>query len=367
MSTKFDKLCGIEILTESDFTRVNINLPRYDPSKSYRWNYENAPDALPDIDGADRLPGEWSFCGYAIDSPLGISAGPLLNGQWCLYYARLGFDVLTYKTVRSGPRECYGLPNLQPVETTQLTGAEPHANAIDQMQNTWAVSFGMPSSSPDVWRRDIEATRRELDPQKRLSVSVVGTMQSGWGIDELADDYARCARWAAESGADCVETNFSCPNVSTCDGQLYQNPNDSGLVARTVRDALDKTPLVIKIGHVRDPATVEQLVAAVGDSVDAIAMTNSIALKVRRGDEELFDGQLRGICGEGTRDESIAQVQQFADEIKRQNRDTQIIGVGGIARAADVRRYLAAGASHCHLATSVMTDPSVGIKIRSDW
>ena len=42
-------------------------------------------------------------------------------------------------------------------------------------------------------------------------------------------DYAQCARWAVESGADCVEANFSCPNVATCDGQLYQD-------ARQARD-----------------------------------------------------------------------------------------------------------------------------------
>ena len=47
---------------------------------------------------------------------------------------------------------------------------------------------------------------------KLLVVSVVGTVQDGWSMDDLADDYARCARWAVESGADAVETNFSCPS-----------------------------------------------------------------------------------------------------------------------------------------------------------
>ena len=39
------------------------------------------------------LPGDWDFCGLPVDSPLGVPAGPLLNGDWCLYYASLGFDV----------------------------------------------------------------------------------------------------------------------------------------------------------------------------------------------------------------------------------------------------------------------------------
>src|SRR5262245_3560124 len=96
--------------------------PRYDICQTYDWNYEHAPEAthvpVPDVGG------EWTFCGLPVASPLGIAAGPLLNSRWLLYYASLGFDVLTYKTVRSGHRECYPLPNLQPVSYGQLRGGE---------------------------------------------------------------------------------------------------------------------------------------------------------------------------------------------------------------------------------------------------
>src|SRR3954452_765690 len=80
------------------------------------------------------------------------------------------------------------------------------------------------------WRRDIERTREKLPRGKLLNVSVVGTFQHGWSLDDLANDYARCAYWAVDSGADSIETNLSCPNVTTRDGQLYQNPDDAGVV-----------------------------------------------------------------------------------------------------------------------------------------
>ena len=219
------------------------NLPRYDPTQSYDWNYRRAPDPV-EID-VPPLPGEWSFCGRKVDSPLGIPAGPLLNGRWVLYYASLGFDVLTYKTVRSRERACYPLPNLQPVECGPLRGGESDLPAIEQMRGSWAVSFGMPSKTPDVWRDDVQQTRDQLPSGKLLSVSVVGTVQEGWTIDQLADDYARCARWAVEAGADAVETNFSCPNVATCDGQLYTQPQDAALVAQRVREAIGRVPLIV--------------------------------------------------------------------------------------------------------------------------
>src|SRR5262249_46205729 len=155
---------------------------------------------------------------------------PLLNGRWILYYAALGFDVLTYKTTRSAARDCYSLPNLQPVDVKRMQSAGGELRAIDEMHGSWAVSFGMPSMAPDVWRADVEWTRGRLPNDKVLSVSVVASPRPDWSVDDLAGDFARCAKWAVESGADCVETNFSCPNVATSDGQLYQQPREAGIV-----------------------------------------------------------------------------------------------------------------------------------------
>lgn len=338
------------------------SLPKYDRLQTYDWNYEHAPDPV-EIEVAS-VPGDWSFCGLPVDSPLGLPAGPLLNGKWCLYYASLGFDVLTYKTVRSRERACYAVPNLQPVRCDQLGGGEAEVNASDDMHGSWAVSYGMPSKPPEIWRADVEATRAALPPGKLLSVSVVATVQPDWTLDDLADDYAKCAKWAVESGADAVETNFSCPNVSTCDGQLYQQPADAGHVVERVRDAIGNVPYIVKIGHVANQRSADALLAAITLSIDAIAMTNSVATKVRAGGTLLFDGEQRGICGEAIRAASIDQVRLFAELIREFGVSTQIVGVGGIRNADDVSQYLDAGAHACHLATSAMVDPAVAVQIK---
>lgn len=347
--------------------RSPVNTHTYNAAETYRWNYEHAPDIPSDIDVPD-VPGEWAFCGLPVDSPLGIPAGPLLNGKWILYYAALGFDVLTYKTVRSGARECYPLPNLVPVDVGQLRGGEECVPATEGMAGSWAVSFGMPSSDPDVWRRDIEWTRSQLPRRKVLSVSVVGSIREGWSLEDLADDYARCARWAVESGADCVETNFSCPNVATCDGQLYQQPDDAALVASRVRDAVGDVPLIIKVGHVDERHGAEQLLEALSPCVDALAMTNSVATQVR--DEHgqlLFEGQKRGICGAATRDASLRQLTLFAELARQRSLKTRMIGVGGAATASHVRDYLNAGAEAVHIATAAMINPRLALEIRSEF
>lgn len=374
--------------------RFNSPLPRYDRTQTYAWNYEHAPEPIsPEQDALAPLPGDWKFCGLPVASPLGIPAGPLLNGRWCLYYASLGFDVLTYKTVRSRERACYPLPNLQPVKCGQLFGGERELPATDEPSGSWAVSFGMPSQPPEVWRADIETTRRTLPAGKVLVASVVGSVQPDWSLDDLAADYAQCARWAVESGADCVETNFSCPNVSTCDGQLYQQPRDAALVAARVREAVGKVPFIVKVGRIATCDEAAALLDALAPHVDALAMTNSIAATVRAnshlvssqlaprdeaiplaeregykeaGHELLFDGQPRGICGDATRTASLAQTRQMAELIRERGLGVQLIGVGGAANAQHVREYLAAGAHSVHLATAAMLDPGVGLALRRE-
>jgi dihydroorotate dehydrogenase len=342
-----------------------MQLARYDTRQTYTWNYEHAPD--PVIVEEPRVPGKWTYCGRPVASPLAIAAGPLLNGRWCLYYAGLGFDVVTYKTVRSGLRLCYPLPNLQPVRAAEPHEGERVLHAAPDFEGSWAVSFGMPSQPPEVWRGDIAETRGHLPPHKLLSVSVVGTVQPGWSIQRLADDYAVCARDAAANGADVIEINLSCPNVNTCDGQLYQQPSDAAIIARQVRQGIGDTPLVAKVGYFAQPAESERLLEALAGDVTAIAATNCIAAKVVDGaGRAMFEDQPRGIAGSMILDACVRQTEMIAEAIARQGMALRVIGVGGIFTAGDVRRYLAAGAEAVQLATAAMIDPEVGLRIRRD-
>jgi dihydroorotate dehydrogenase len=225
----------------------------------------------------------------------------------------------------------------------------------------------MPSQPPEVWRRDIAETRGHLPPHKLLSVSVVGTVQPGWSIERLAEDYATCAHDAAEQGADVIEINLSCPNVKTCDGQLYQQPRDAAVIARQVRWAIGGTPLVAKVGYFAQPAESARLLEALAGDVTAIAATNCIAANVvDDAGRAFFDGQLRGIAGKSILDACVRQTEMIAEGVARQRLTLRVIGVGGISTAGDVHRYLDAGAEAVQLATAAMIDPEVGLKIRRE-
>lgn len=333
------------------FPNIDPNEPRYDITRSYEWNYENAP-ALPRQFVVQPSEKKWTLAGQTVNSPIAIAAGPLLNGRWVLHYASLGFDVLTYKTVRSKSWPCYPPPNLVPVQHGPSGPTAELYSATSKMEGSWAVSFGMPSTSPDLWRFDVEETRRLLPKQKRLSVSVVASPENDWTLDQLADDYAKCAFWAREAGADFVELNFSCPNISTQCAQLYLDPPSSRVVVDRVRERIGTTPLLIKIGSV--PSKQIGAVVEAMRSADALVMINCVSARVRDGSEDLFDGASRGIAGAAIRDAVRDQVSAFVEEIRRQEAKLEVVAVGGISSVEDVEAYLELGAAGVQVATSVM-------------
>ena len=340
--------------------------PAYDIAQPYQWNYEHAPLEAPPVE-VPVVAGPWNFCGIPLNSPLGVPAGPLLNSRWILYYAALGFDVLTYKTVRSSFRESYELPNLLPVRADSLgrEGLEVVAAGNFAAVRTWAISFGMPSKDPAVWRADVECARRGMRPGQVLVVSVVASPQPGWSIEQVAADFARCASWAAQSGAQAIEANLSCPNVCTQEGDLYLLPEASRIVASAIRSEIVRLPLILKIGLFPSREQAEALIAAVDGIADALSTTNSITAMVKgAAGEPLFGGLKRGIGGAAIASRCLSETQMLARIIADRGSTLRLISVGGVSSADDVRSRLGAGAHHVQIATAAMLDPLVAIRIR---
>jgi len=345
--------------------KITMRLPKYDISQTYDWNYANAPARDLKLE-VPPCPGSWDFCGIPIDSPLGMPAGPLLNSGWILYYAQLGFSVLTYKTVRSAFRACYELPNLLPVDATQLSGNRDVA-APAAASDSWAISFGMPSKDRITWQRDVEVARRGLASNQVLTVSVVATPQPDWTLDDMAEDFVRCAKWARDAGAQAIEANLSCPNVCSQEGQLYKSPNSSAEIAARMQSAIDGLPLILKIGLFDDRDQAGAFVEAVAPFATALSTVNSISAQIVGPDGQAhFAGLNRGIGGACIRARCQAEIAMLDRVIRERRSKLRLIAVGGMGSPADIRERMAAGAHHVQLATAAMLDPSVAIRIRSE-
>src|SRR5256712_636798 len=204
-----------------DWSEIAISQAAWRLDRSYQWNYGHAP-ALPRVRRVPSGPGGRLF-NHALNSPLGIAAGPLLNAKWVEAYARLGYDTLTYATVRSAYRPAWTLPNIRCVENQ-----EPAAVVTRRVRPgacpTLAVSLGEPSTEPDVWRKDVRRASERIGPGQMLIVSVAGTPEPGRDAEALIIDYARCAAWAVESGADALELHLAVPDPFVEQPQMiYEN------------------------------------------------------------------------------------------------------------------------------------------------
>src|SRR5262245_32723862 len=118
-----------------------------------------------------------------------------MNSKWVEGYARLGFDVLTYATVRSTFRPAFGLPNIRHVdnrEAAAVIARRPAGNG----DTTIAISLGEPSMEPDVWRKDVRRAKERIGPGQVLIVSVIGTPFPGCDAETLGAHYGPCAMWA---------------------------------------------------------------------------------------------------------------------------------------------------------------------------
>src|SRR5262245_65557350 len=101
-----------------------------------------------------------------------------MSSKWVEGYARLGFDVLTYATVRTSFKPALALPNIRHVDNREVAAVvarRPAANG----DTTLAVSLGEPAVEPEVWRQDVRRAKERIGSGQILIVSLMGTPFAG--------------------------------------------------------------------------------------------------------------------------------------------------------------------------------------------
>lgn len=348
----------------------------YTMSRSYLWNYEHGPRLHGRIPRVPEGPGG-RVLGYRVRSRLGVSAGPLLNAKWVRTYARLGYDILTYKTVRTRYRPCFSLPNVLVAEATgQLEGAdvkEPVVVAAAQRPErvpTIAISFGMPSMDPDVWRRDVRRAREALGPGQILVVGTVGSAGPSRDPMALAEDFADCAALAAGAGAHVVEVHLACPNTADehpC--MIYEDHDLAEHIVEAVRRRIKGHPAIVKLGFCPGPEALRDLVRRVARHMDGVLLMNGIQRPVLRPDgTPAFPGahrRLAGVSGDGTRAASLSVLREALAARAALGLDIEVWAVGGLSTPEDLRAAGAMGADATLVATAAMFDPLLAIRTKA--
>ena len=344
---------------------VGIPQTVYRVDRSYAWNYGHAP-GLPRARRLPAAPGGRLF-DRDISSRLGIAAGPLLNAKWIAGYARLGYDVLTYATVTSAFRPAYTLPNIRHVESREQAAValrRPHANG----GVTLAVSLGMPSMEPDVWRKDVRRAKDSLVAGQLLIVIVAGSLPPGGDHETLIADYARCAVWAVEAGADAVEVHLAIPDPFSEHAQMiFENVPLAAQILYRVRTSIGQ-PILAKVGMFRSPRLLHETATKLAPWANGFVLVHGVLRRVI--DEEgkaAFEGvgrDLADVVGADTFAVSARQVEEMLAWRKAGAWDRAILAVGGITTVPRALHLLHEGADAVLVATASLVDPLFAARFR---
>lgn len=325
------------------------------------------------------------IAGFPVDYPLGLPASVLAsNAKWIEFYARRGFDILTYKTVRSKYREVHSWPQwvfledateLSPAFDKALVG-EPGYLPPERAAISMANSFGVPSLAPDWWQDDIREARAVVrEGHQVLIVSVTASTEEN--NEAIIADFVNTAKLAKDAGADIVEANFSCPNVPGEHkvGLVYQSPTLSAKISEAMQEVLQqgrsKTPLFVKIGYLPGPE-LRQFVHANAKFINGVVAINTITAKVidKKG-EDTFPGRpeagisgwaIKPLAQEVARNLVALREAVFNDHDKH----LTIVGVGGVLTKHDCSEYLDdIGVDAVESCTGAFLNPYLGLEVRA--
>lgn len=272
--------------------------------------------------------------------------------------------------MRTVARAAFPQPNLVFCRLGDPTAVKARApRRIDPGAVTWGVSFGLPSPGPEEWRADVARARSRLGPHQLLIVSVAGTPVPGGDADQLAEDYARCARWAADAGADVVEVHLSCPNTTGEHPQMvFENLPVAALVVERVRRAVGGRPTIAKLGASQNPRGLHELATRLAPWLDGFILVNGLQRPVVKEDgSAALPGAGRdvaGISGAEVYGRCRIQVEELLAWRKAGAWNRVVLAVGGITTVERARAALAAGADAAMVATAALTDPLIAGRYR---
>jgi dihydroorotate dehydrogenase len=358
-----------------------LRTPFFDPQKSYYDNWEEGPfgdfaDGVVLPDGEPRF----SYLGRTIGYPLGIAAGPLLNGKFVKAALEKGFDVPVYKTIRTREKRSNEWPNVLPVDVSGDLTLEQAAKGLtvkSDYTEPLAItnSFGNPSYPADIWQKDVRDLMAFAEGHRGQLVCgmIEGTKwEASASEQDFIDDWVLAAKMMAECGVHAIEANFSCPNEGDRVKKLLCYDAEMGSrIAKAIKDAVG-VPLVIKISYFESDAELREVVERVGPLVDGIAAINTIPAAVYNpdGSQALPGGPWRlksGICGYPIKWAGIDMVKRL-----KQLRDAtgiryDIVGVGGVTVPQDFKDYRDAGADLVMTATGAMWNGYLAKEIKEAY
>lgn len=350
--------------------------PFFDPNKTYYENWEQGPFGG-FADGV-VFPAEkeqrFDFLGFKLNYPLGIPAGPLLNGKFVDAALDKGFDVPVHKTVRSRTHPCNEWPNVLGAEIEgdlSIERAQKPITVRNEYTEPLSItnSFGNPSYEPEVWQNDLRKSIAHARGGQLVMCSFEGTKREGMSSEDYFDDWASGMQMLKDAGVKVVEANFSCPNEGAAQLLCFDVPKVK-IVADRIKNKIGDTKLVIKIAYFDEPS-LRALAKEVGNVVDGFSAINTIPAPVVNPDgSQALPGAHRvksGICGAAVKWAGLDMTRRLKSLREEFSMRYGIIGCGGVTVPKDFKEYRDAGADVVMSATGAMWDPYLAKEIKEAY
>ena len=353
-----------------------LQKPFYDPEKSYEENFEKGPFGSFADNEVIEFEGEpaFNFFNFKVNSPFGIPAGPLLNGKFVQAALDKGFDVVTYKTVRTRKYPCHPWPNVLSINVEGDLTLEKAAEKLIADTNyheplSITNSFGVPSFEPQFWQKDLSSVVKNTRKGQIVVGSFQGTKEGDGNVLAYIEDYRKASWLLLETGVHVIEVNLSCQNEGTANLLCYDTER-SRQVATAIKEIVGKTPLIIKIAYYSDDSALRNFVKELGPIADGISAINTIPADIvdKDGKQALpGNGRLKsGVCGHIIKWAGLDMVKRLKRLRDELGFSYTIIGVGGVTTSKDFSEYRQNGADIVMSATGSMWNPYLAKEIKEN-
>lgn len=172
------------------------------------------------------------------------------------------------------------------------------------------------------------------------------------------EDYCEVVRKLADTCADILEINISCPNVKEGGIAFGQNVKAVEQITSEIKKYA-KQPVVMKLSpNVTD--ITETAKAAESGGADGISLINTITGMKIDVEKRCFSvaNKTGGLSGPAIKPVAVRMVYQAAHAV-----NIPVIGMGGISCAEDALEFIMAGASMVAVGTANFNNPSVTMDI----
>lgn len=326
-------------------------------------------------------PGSWTVLGFEVGFPVGIPTCELTStANWVEYYARQGFHVLTYRTVRSEerPPDVRGWAFLQGVDRPWDPGAIPESvrSTDSKLPPDWrtistATPFAAPCPPPEVWERDIGDARERLvrlGNRHLLIVSVTDSVEPQHKTTKsITDDFVSVALRAEHAGAQAIECYLARSTIKNPRTGAMRScelsPETSLAIVGEVRAKLgSETRLVIKLSGDLSKEALEAVVIPLASQglIDGVSGISPVRVRVTRPDSSaMSEERLPGVAGFAIRTLGQTFVDRLATIRRENDLHFDILGMGGVMTPEDVATYRQLGAAAVQTASAARCDPGL--------